>query len=126
VRDLRTEDPGWLMPAAEVLDRAADLITAGGHFQGSYWRGIGIVDWAPGVPVCAVGAVLVVRGVRSDNDVHDWHEGDDDPALVALAEALGLEHVSHIPVWNDRWRRWPWFARRRVLEAMRRAARVCR
>jgi len=113
------------MPPSEVLDRAADLITTAGHLQRSYWPGVGSRDYEPGDPVCAIGAVCVVRGATTDEAVLDLLAGDD-PALVALAETLDFPDTSWIGGWNDRWRCWPWLARRRVLEAMRRAARVCR
>lgn len=88
--------------AADLLDRAADVILEHGWHQGGLWPCHTSPDWAQGKPVCAVGALCVAM---------DWTALQqttflaDHPryvrALDALMKRLRFSNYLDITIWND-------------------------
>jgi hypothetical protein len=115
-----------LMPAAEVLARAADLVSTVGLHAGEPWPGAHTGQpYVHGQPVCAVGAVVVIRGARTPSEAIALMD-HRDPAIRALIGVVGGRDTACVAHDSDRWARRGRLGRRVVAWALRRAARPCR
>ena len=115
------------MEPADVLEDGADIIEKEGHGKGNYF--------VPGQGYCALGALGTAAGVFYD------HDQSTDPALKerftvyaeaadALAELVTVDRTRNnldnrrhlVPAWNDA----PERTKQEVLDALRKAAKLCR
>lgn len=113
------------MPGAEVLRRAADLVMTVGLHRGAFWAGADEhLAYVEGEPVCALGAVAVIRGARTEAAAITATDAAD-PAHRALIALVGGVETSCVAYKSDRWARRGMLGRRVVAMAMRRAARAC-
>lgn len=114
------------MPGAEVLARAADLVATVGLHAGEPWPGAHKGEaYVHGRPVCAIGAVVVIRGAVTPAEaiaLMDYR----DPAIAALIALVGGRDTACVAYESDRWARRGVLGRRVVAWALRRAARSCR
>lgn len=85
---------------ADVLDKAADELVIRGWHTGSFVNAAGAV--------CLLGAVACARGLNLVEEPYPWDELDEDPAVIALAEAVvssgGRKYgmpTATVYSWND-------------------------
>lgn len=115
--------PDFTDPAvqARVLDEAADLIKAYGRQVGDWWarplgrQGFPVLtgDYVDGSCLCAVGAIAVSMGFRTNNEVFtvvcgldDEDPGDEGrrpphPVVREVMKALRCTKVEHVFDWSD-------------------------
>lgn len=100
----------------EILRQAAATIERDGLHRAGYWYGDLLLDYAPGVPVDAIGALAVATGLTRTEDVeigflgltrYDPRRhthvggGEPHPAVRVLREHLRLRSVEGVFAWSD-------------------------
>lgn len=94
-----------------ILDDAAALIDRDGLHVGDWWRHAGAVDWTPGRPCCAAGAIGVAAGYRRGRDIDGPITGlgarlirtpRPHPAFAALMRHLDVTIAADVFDWADR------------------------
>ena len=116
--------------AADVCDRAADVILANGWHQGALWPGRWPkpTEWTPGTPVCLVGSLRVAVGaVNGVSTVSDWGNlpralGAYDAVKAKLRETEPGPLTWDPAAWNDH----PERTADEVIETLRQTAKTLR
>lgn len=90
-----------LTAAADLCDKAADVIDTDGWFRGEMWLGAAAGErWEPGKPVCAVGALRVAAGHLDRDDMIARSRNEAYHAARSALEQLLGGPFAIVP-WND-------------------------
>lgn len=81
------------MRTSDVLEAAAAVIEARGHFKGGY------LGW--GGSVCAAGAIRCVIGINLADPPRALLLDERKPALALARGVSGSDDLHTIPEWND-------------------------
>lgn len=104
-----------LATIADLIDKAAELITKYDLQRGEYWQGSMTLPYAEGVPLDVIGAVAVAMGITDPDEVerlvdgspfynatrHATEQNNPHPAILELVARLGLADVPDLMIWSD-------------------------